>query len=84
MSARGIVRSGSRVSSAAYVTMCQPPNANRPATRARRKPRGWIVPSDAGMCGAPIPNSSTSSTPIAAIFVIVSAVCTVLPGRTPT
>ena len=64
--------------------MCQPPNANSPATSARRNPRGWIDPSDAGMCGVPIPNSRISSTPIAPIFAIVSAVCTELPGRTPT
>jgi hypothetical protein len=43
-----------------------------------------MAPSDAGICSAPMPNSSTSSTTIAAILATVSAVCTELPGRTPT
>ena len=38
----------------------------------------------AGACTVPNPSSSTSSTPIAAIFVIVNPVWTALPGRTPT
>ena len=63
--------------------MCQPPNANRPATSARRKPRGSIAPSASGMRGVPMPKSSTSSTPIAPILAMVSAVCTELPGLTP-
>ena len=38
-SARGSVRSGSRVSSAVYATICHPPKAKSPAAMAAANPR---------------------------------------------
>ncbi len=79
------MRAGSSVSSAAYVTMCHPPKANNPAPTALTNPPIDIAPSGSGARADEAPaNRMASSTPIAAIFTAVSAVCTVVPRRTPT
>ena len=88
-SAIGIVRRGSLVSSAVYVTMCQPPNANSPAATAAATPvtpgPGPAALAATKCCGrrAPSENPMTTIAMTATTLPMVNAACTALPNATP-
>src|SRR5688572_24210022 len=88
-SARGIVRRASTVSSPVYVTMCQPPNANSPATVAVRNERidgnaAAAVGASAGEAARAATRPATAISTTAPTLITVNAVWTAVPCLTPT
>jgi len=88
-SARGIVRRGSRVSSAVYVTMCHPPKANRPAATAAATALhpgpAPVTLAPTKCCGSrpPSQNPATTIAATARTLPMVNPACTALPNATP-
>ena len=85
------MRRASTVSSPVYVTMCQPPNANRPATVAvKNGPNAGnagttLLAADGSLAAMPRPavRPATAMSAIAATLMIVNVVWTTVPYLTP-